>query len=194
MIVPSIGRPGLIPLIDSLPGDWIEWVVVFDGMRRDRQQEMNAARRKLEDRGIETHWLAVGHDWGHPQRNYGMEVARGEWLTFSQDDQSFEPSAGYVLREAIDGRWGRYGPKLFRLRKWWPRSSALVWMERGRLEMNMVDCDCLLVPNDPTRLGTFGTGYAADWPFVRDTVAAWGDVEWRDDIVQCGVGDAVFRQ
>jgi len=183
VIVPSIGRPGLLPLIHSLPGAWVEWVIVFDGSRRDRQIEIGERQRELERIGLAWHVLAAGGDWGQQQRNVGMTLATGSWLVFSQDDQIFEAGADLPLAELdLETK-----PQLFRLRKWAPSSEALVWRERGVFRPNMVDGDCMVVPNVPARLGQWGAGYCGDWDFLRDTADLWGGVEWRDEVLQRGV-------
>lgn len=188
VIVPSIGRPALLPLIHSLPGAWVEWVIVFDGSRRDRQINIIERQRELERIGLEWHTCLEGGDYGQEQRNHGMTKATGEWLAFSQDDQVFEDGAAETLFNLEPWQSERhYAPQLFRLRKWTPQNENLVWRERGTFELGMVDGDCMVVPNVQDRLGRWGAGYCGDWEFLRATAEHWGGVEWRDEVIQRGV-------
>lgn len=196
VVVPTVARPGLVPLLDSLRAPWLEWVIVFDTSCRERMLAVSQAQQELASRRLD-YWTCDDpgvqermfegqplSNWGQPARNFGMRKATGEWLMFSQDDQVFMPAAAALLEVIM--RTGSQGPKLVRLRKW-PRAAELVWRELGVFREGMVDGDCLLVPNDQSRLGRWGPGYAGDWPFVRDTVAAWeGPIEWRREVIQEG--------
>lgn len=185
VIIPTIARPTLAPLLDSIPDDDdVEVVIVADvhnmAGEPERAARINAARERY----------AAVHSWidfdagincyGQPQRNVGMSKAQGQWLAFSQDDNMFAPDAFDSIRRAIlDQPHPR--PLLFKVMTW---QAGIVWINRGVLQIGEIDADCIVVPNMPERLARWTTRYNGDWDFISGTVHLWQrDIAWRDELI-----------
>jgi glycosyltransferase involved in cell wall biosynthesis len=124
-------------------------------------------------------WDGEQHMYGHPQRNYGQAQATGQWLGYSQDDAYWLPGAWAAITKAIAS--GPRIPCFFRVTVW---QGITVWRSPPRLLMGQVDADCLVVPNDPTKLGTWALDYCGDFEMLLDTVAKWrGRLRWIDAII-----------
>lgn len=185
VIIPTIGRPTLDPLIESIPDeDWLEVIVVGD-VHKDRDDftgDVSRAFARLPPRKNVRLLTYDGgtHAWGHPQRNFGMEMAEGEYLMFSQDDNVYAPDAFDTIRRAV---WKRldYKPFLFRVMTW---QAGIVWVTRGSLKLGEIDADCIVTPNIPGKLSRWTSIYNGDWEFIRRTIELWdNDVEWRDELI-----------
>ena len=180
VVVPTIGRPGLGAALLSVrrqaPAAEVELLVVGDTHRGTYHQALarvphvcrTAGARYVEhDGGV--------HCYGQPQRQRGQAAARGHWLAWLQDDDLWEPDALAAIRPFF--RYRR--PLLFRAET---RLGGTVWRE-PRLELGNVDANCLVVPNEPARLGRWGLSYNGDYDMICETVAAWGDCAWPSPLI-----------
>lgn len=181
IIIPTIGRPTLGGLLDSIPNDpAIEVIVVGDSHGHHFDAEILTARNRYLTPHCYWHEHDGGkHAWGHAQRNYGMRAATGTWLIFSQDDNIFAPDAFDLIREAIEKQpYPR--PLLFRIMTW---QAGIVW-KTPRLVLGDIDADCIVVPNIPDKLGHWGDRYNGDFDFIQSTYNLWwGDVAWRPELI-----------
>ena len=168
IVVPTIGRPTLARMVASVPDPTVEIVVVADTYQNDVRAELKAARRLVNDRVVWLNHDAGYHCWGHPQRQKGMSEATGRWLMFSQDDNVLVPGALDAIRMVI-ARLDEPRPLLFQVDNW---SAGVVWKQPVLVERN-VDADCIVVPSEPTRLGTWGERFQGDYDFIVDTCRKW---------------------
>lgn len=180
VVIPTIGRPSLDRLLDSIPDDHsIEVIVVGDTYDCDFIKDLAAARGRLS--GNNRYWYmhdGGAHCWGHPQRNYGMSVATGQWLMFSQDDNVYAPGAFDAIAHAVAGNHQR--PLLFKVMTW---QAGVVWTA-PMLREGDIDADCLVVPNVRAKLGVWTSRYNGDWDMLSHTAELWdNDIGWRPELI-----------
>jgi hypothetical protein len=165
---------------DQAGPDECELVVVGDTHQGTYRTPLEAVRLLC------TEFQAVYHEYdggrhcvGHPQRQYGATVARGKWLLWSQDDNVLRPGAWRTIRTAL-----AMGPKQPHLFKVVARGNFVVWHTQGDLSIGAIDADCIAVPNDPARLGTWALEYCGDQQFIVETVQRHkGKAVWVDAII-----------
>lgn len=181
MIIPTIGRPSLIRLLETIPDEpEIEVIVVGDTYNDDFSNAIALAAREIIGRtNIYWHGYDGGvHRWGHPQRNHGMSIANGEWLMFTQDDNIYSPNAFEVVRNAINKNYPR--PLLFKIMTW---QAGIVW-NVPILREGDIDADCIVIPNVPEKLSKWSYRYNGDADFIMSTCELWdNDIAWRPEII-----------
>jgi glycosyltransferase involved in cell wall biosynthesis len=183
VIIPTIGRlPGLERALDSISVQppvrgWTEIVVVGDTLDGPLPAA-EALAREYGARYVEH--AGPLHCVGHPQRQYGMGVANGEWLAFLADDDIWTEGALPAIYAAID-EVGEPQPLLFRVQMNW-LGGHVVW-DTTYLAVGNIDAECIVVPNDPARLGTWEHIYAGDFSFILETCRKWGRWEWRPELI-----------
>lgn len=128
----------------------------------------------------------VAHDggrlsYGHDQINQAMKHARGEWLTFSDDDDVYTSGAFKAIRHYAS-QMVRPVPMLFRFKSY---HGPVYWIERGWFGKSLIGGHCVVVPNLPSLLGHWGEPegyegprpyYEGDWTFAETTMRKWGEV------------------
>jgi glycosyltransferase involved in cell wall biosynthesis len=112
------------------------------------------------------------HDFGHAQINAAMAVARGEWLTFNDDDDVYTPTAFAAIREYA-GALVSPAPLLFRFRSY---HGPTFWLVKGLLGQGLIGGHCLVAPNRPAMLGAWSDRYEGDWDFIKGTLEKWAAV------------------
>jgi len=120
------------------------------------------------------------HAWGHPQINFGMEVAHGDYLVFQDDDDIFTEGAFAVIRAAL-ALQSEPVPHMFRFVT---QNRRLLWQER-RLEEGVIGGHQFVIPNLPGRVGEWTDRYCGDFDFVTSTLRLWppDSVVWREEII-----------
>lgn len=119
-------------------------------------------------------------DWGATPRAAGQRQAAGDYLLWMDDDDAYLPGALAAVRAAAAEHPGR--PLIFRMRRGDPFHDTLPAareVREGQVSTQMIVC-----PNDPTRLGTWGSRYEGDYDFIASTLAHYsaGPV-WRDETI-----------
>jgi hypothetical protein len=123
----------------------------------------------------------AGRNWGSDERSYAMSVARGTHLVFVDDDDALLPGAVEAIRGTLERHPGR--PVMFRMID---QGGRVLWREP------VVRCGNhgtpqFVVPNEPARLGHWGTRYEGDFDFVVSTLACYRpDALVWDTTVICG--------
>src|SRR5262245_34950248 len=100
VIVPTCGRPSLAATLESLAGQLErgdEVLLIADGAQPEAERLWH--RAGLPGRYRET---APTADWGASQRNLGLDLARGTYLLFMDDDDAYLPGALAVMRRAVE--------------------------------------------------------------------------------------------
>lgn len=173
MIVPTIGRPSLAPLVRDFvrqagPAD--DLIVVGDGAQPGARAVAEGADPRVSYRE-----LGPTRDWGHGLRNAAMALAKGTHIWSLDDDDR-------LVRGALDRVKGSLAaspdvPHMFRMHhgKW------ILWERRAVAHRN-VSTQMIVVPNLPGRLGRWGSRYEGDWDFIRSTL----------DLYPNGEEDCVF--
>lgn len=130
------------------------------------------------------------HTWGHEEINRGIELARGDYLTFSDDDDVYAPGAFRLIRRVI-AELPEPRPLLFRFQSYW---GAAYWSEgcrelNGKLvaKQDYIGGHCAVFPNIPERLGRWSERYQGDFDFIRSTLDKWpnkdDDAIWREEVI-----------
>jgi glycosyltransferase involved in cell wall biosynthesis len=182
IIIPTLGRPGLMDTLQSLiPSGlepWDEVVVVADG-------GAPAAHEIARLSGLETHarvklvdLIPQGGCWGQPGRNRGMAESGGTHLVFTQDDNVLLPDALSGIRDEILDN-----PLALHFFRVIPQCGATVWGTESVHHGN-IDADCGVVPNIPSRLGQWGHSYQGDVDFWTETATHWeSNIFWHPVLI-----------
>ena len=188
IIVPTPGgeRP-LMRCLLSLNGqlrDGDEVLIIgdtFDGSLADVEQAVETVREQLRYPIRYLPFNAGYHAWGHPQMNYGMGEAKGDYLLFQDDDDVFTQNALSTVRASI-AALPEPRPLLFKFFTAW---RVAIW-DLPHVEQGHVTGQGFVVPNDKNRLGKWGDEYEGDFLFIRDTVKLWGGeskIIWNDTLI-----------
>lgn len=120
-------------------------------------------------------------DWGATPRTEGMRKATGDYLMFMDDDDLYLPGAFAAVRAALAAAPGR--PHLFGMRRGAPFHDVLPLRED--VAIGNVSTQMIVAPNDPARLGTWGTRYEGDYDFISSTLALYPPdaVVWRPEVI-----------
>jgi hypothetical protein len=195
VIVPTIGRPSLERAVNSLlrQGEWLPYEVILVGdthagtyeadlpRARDLAERYPALVRYVEhDGGV--------HAWGHPQRNHGATVARGEYLSYLGDDDLYVRGAFQTIARAIRPRVIDHPDDLrVFLFRWIAPWKHVLWEQAGKLAQDYIDAECIVCPNVADRLGVWNPArYQGDFDFIRETVEKWGGLEkviWQPEVI-----------
>lgn len=123
-----------------------------------------------------------GHDFGHSQLNYGMTLAKGDYIHVSDDDDIHTPNALATFR-LMASAVPKPVPFLFRFRS---HAGMIFWHQPGLFARNWIGGHCLLAPNVKGKLGVWTPQYNGDFDYVEGTVNHYGGPQhavWRDEIV-----------
>jgi len=114
--------------------------------------------------------------WGHKARNRMMQRAKGDFICFQDDDDIYLPGAFERIRAGTERDFNRV--HIFRMEYF----GQILWTEPVVREGN-VSTQMFVVPNEPKKLGAWGTVYESDFYFLRDTVKLLGDPVWHEDLI-----------
>lgn len=166
-IVPTVGRASLARTLASIelwPGD--EILLVGDVL--DVQPTSRNIRRIF---------CLPGCDWGHAERNFATPFARGRYIAHIDDDDTYVPGARALMEDAILRTPDR--PVLFRMR--FPCGITL-W-DDPVLRCGNIGTPCILIPNVPEKLGTWGSFVGGDCAFLEGMGWPQSDIVWRPEII-----------
>jgi len=180
IIIPTLGRDSLSAALFSLkaqldPED--EVIVVGDGPQ-------HAARNIAKSFGAFYKETKPTREWGHAQRNLGMEMARGEYLSFMDDDDFYLSGALQAMRKAIHEHPGK--PFLFKIHD----GDQVIWQDPVPRFSN-VSSQMVLFPNVKEKLGVWqknaytSDGRGGDFRFIMDTLSRYApaDLVFRPEII-----------
>lgn len=173
VVIPSIGRPSLLRTVES--ARWADEVfVVYDGPDVPVREDLPKGTRVSFHPAFD-----ASSCWGHPQRNYALEVlAGGKWgvthVSFMDDDDVYAPDAGDVIRAAVEAE-----PKVAHLFCMQRRGGEVIGRHR-RIEGGMVGTPMIVVPVG--RHGRWGDRHEGDLDFCVST-AEVVPVKWHDEVI-----------
>lgn len=122
-------------------------------------------------------------DWGATPRTKGMAAAAGDYLLFMDDDDVYLPGSLDAVRSALRENPGR--PHLFSM---WRDANYGDQLPRAEVvQMGNVSTQMAVFPNDPAKLGAWGTRYEGDYDFIRSTLDKYppGAVVFRPEVIAC---------
>jgi glycosyltransferase involved in cell wall biosynthesis len=126
--------------------------------------------------------LPAGGDFGQPARNFGMAKATGSHLVFTQDDNAFIEGALLAVKHEAE-----LHPAALHFWRVRPQGGQWVWTHvpaDGLPHVGQIDADCGVVPNDPTRLASWGDGYNGDADFWRATAERFlPAIVWHEELI-----------
>ena len=173
-IVPTVGRSSLqatLASIETWPGD--EILLVTDVETRTHLQPYVIARGKV----VKMVHCQPGRDWGHTERNVATPMARGRYIAHIDDDDAYAPGTRALMQDAIQKTPGR--PVLFRMQ--FPNGLTL-W-EEPVLRCGNVGTPMILIPNMPSRFGTWQSFVGGDCAFLEDCKWKREEFVWREEVI-----------
>lgn len=106
--------------------------------------------------------------WGHATRDEAMKRANGSHLWFMDDDDISTPDALSEIRAAVSLRPDAV--HIFRMQQ-----DRLVLWQQPIARVGNVGTPMMVIPNQPGKVGGWGTRYEADGDFLMETLALRGD-------------------
>jgi hypothetical protein len=176
-IVPTVGRESLartLASIETLPGDEVVLVGSVQALASAGAMTNCFAGRNVLQRFIP---CPPGRDWGHAERNFVTPLCRGRYLAHIDDDDWYAPGTRVWMQEAITQTPDR--PVLFRMR--FPNGITL-WQE-PELRCGNMGTPCILIPNEPTKLGTFGSFVGGDCHYMETMKWRQDEIVWRPEVI-----------
>jgi len=176
VIVPTVGRPVLLRLLEDLAPDLEptdEVIVVGDGPQPQADltvQAMACDQMRYVD------GPATGC-YGNAQRQLGMSLARGSHLCFFDDDDRVLVGGLRILRRLASAH-----PMTVVISRMIDKHSLILW-QVPEVRQGNVSTQMLLVPNVPPRLGVWGDRYEGDYDFLTSTLAYGWPVQWSPTIL-----------
>lgn len=181
IITPTLGRESLKAMLDSLlpqltQGD--EVLVIGDGPR-PRAGEICASYGNP----IIKYWeIPLVMNFGNPQRNEAIKIAKCTHIHFLDDDDRSVDGAIATIKKVAAEFPGR--PLMFKMP--YSNSNSIIW-RNPVVQVANVSGQMFVVPNDKGRLGKWSGKYAADYDFISSTCLLYPDKEnsvvWRDEII-----------
>ena len=101
ILVPTMGRPSLNETLRSImeqplmPGDE---VLVIGDMNHGEAPGKDIAE-KFGPQVIYSACAGAKNAWGGPQRNLGLTLAKGTWISYMDDDDKMAPNTLEIMRE-----------------------------------------------------------------------------------------------
>lgn len=167
--MPTIGRPSLLKTLKSIecwPGD--EIIVIGQTALQVGDYNM---------RYIKYVPCEPGKDWGHTERNIATPLAKCRYIAHIDDDDTYAHGTRSLMADAIEKTPGR--PVLFRMR--FPNGITL-W-DDPVLRCGNVGTPMILIPNMPTRFGTWQSFVGGDCAFLEGCKWQREEFVWRPEVI-----------
>lgn len=174
IVVPTLGARHLARLVSSVVGQPLrkgdELIIVGD--TADGPLSVDLPRIPADvGTFIYVPYNHRYHAFGHPQINFGMDWAKGDYLVFNDDDDIFTPGAIDSIRDlARQQPISARVPMLFRFVT---ASGSVLWRDvTSALNIRGCGGHCIVAPNNKEKLGLWTNRYEGDYDFVSTTVNA----------------------
>lgn len=164
-LVPTVGRKTLgatLRSIETWPGDEILLI---------------GERMTTTDPRVRHVPCPPGKDWGAAERNFATPFARGQYLAHIDDDDTYAFGTRALMADAINKTPHR--PVLFRMQ--YPNGITL-WQEPA-VRCGNVGTPMMLIPNRPTKLGTWGSFVGGDCHFLETMKWKQEEIVWRPEVI-----------
>jgi glycosyltransferase involved in cell wall biosynthesis len=179
IITPTIGRAslrtmlsGLLPQLESTD----EVFVIGDG----DQPKAREIVKELASPLIQYWEIPLIRNFGNPQRNEAIKVAKGDYLCFVDDDDRVHPNYASVIKDLAGKNPGR--PLMVRMKAF----CGILWRDKNPSFGNMSG-QMFVPPNVPDRLGKWSGKYEADFDFIWSTLNKYPDRErsivWGEEVI-----------
>lgn len=167
-VVPTLGRSTLfrtLASIETLPGDEILLV---------GNASLDLHLHAIGRPEIRIIYCPPGNDWGSTERNFVTPMARGDYLSFMDDDDMYAPGARASLESACDGR-----PSIFRMKY---VNGQTLWVD-PEIRCGNVGTPMVFVPNVLDRIGLWGPNVGGDTDFMFRMKWAPHEIAWRKEVI-----------
>lgn len=174
IVIPTLGRATLeatlVSIADQLADD--DEVLIAADPLGDVHLAGRLAREIL---GLRAALVGPGGDWGHTQRNWGIDHATGDYIWCLADDDVAAPDALAYLRAAAGGGW-----HIFRVESVGELGS---WVIPGDhvIRKHNVDAECILAPRSAR--SRWGNNYYGDLDYAVALRDELGEPVWHEQIV-----------
>ncbi len=178
VIIPTRGRRSLGRTLESIrnqpPAEGDEVLLIGDGAQPLAREILE--RSGLPGRFVET---AATADYGGTQRNLGLELARGDYVLFMDDDDVYTRGAFARIRAILAENPDR--PHLFRMR--YASSGKVLWSTR-EAALGNISTQMIVFPNR-SDFRPWDSEHGHDHRFVVDNLSLWpaDSLVWREEIV-----------
>lgn len=185
VIVPTIGRHTLRKTLESLAlqpqAGELEVIVVQDIHNRAYLPLDVSLGARAFHSIIYCEYDGGINAWGHPQRNYAMQFAAGEWVATLDDDDVWRPDALDTIIRGVSG--SDYSFHIFKMQHVWSR--VVIWNRRTPSQGNVGTP--MMVWRNGSLVGQWGNVYEGDYVFCKSTMLAlpngMDDLYWQDAII-----------
>lgn len=119
-----------------------------------------------------------GHDWGASERNMAVPYATGDYLAFMDDDDEAVMGSRVAMETAFTQHPGQ--PFIFKMH--YPGPGHTLWSAKALVQGN-VGTPMFVLPNQPEKLGTWGSEYGGDFTFISSCQWDTFDYVWVDSVI-----------
>ena len=175
ILIPTRGGGDLLYVLQTIAAQELipedEIIVIGDGPLLAIEEQINALGPPFRYAYTEK---PTG-DFGHSQLNYGLELATGDYIMGTDDDDGYLPRAIEVVRTALIENPGK-----LHLFKFWSNDRFLHWNENiGKvIKESLIGGHNLVLPNTNGKKGTFTSRYAGDFDWIRSVLSCYPERDW----------------
>jgi len=182
-----------IPSVQAQGYPWVEHLVISDGPDDELSRELAEAPLKRGWRNVAYAYVPE-HDeeahYGHHCRAYGTEIARGEYITYCDDDDALRPEHCHMLAAALDAD-PEAGFAVSRMCSHGPHGESVIGI--GPLACGNVGTPMIMHRRSVTEHGTWDhAGQFEDWDLVLSWINA-GVKHVRVDAETSDVWPSLYR-
>lgn len=168
IILPTTDRPSLSRMLISITQQ--------EGFDDEILLVGPTSLQRFETDHIKSLYCLAGNNWGNSERNFAIPLAKGSHLLFVDDDDILRPGALKILKSTCKDK-----PVMFRMID---KNGLVLWRYKEIQEGNH-GTPMFVAPNDPTKLGVWGTRYEGDYDFCVSTLEKYpkNHIVWDERII-----------